>query len=572
MTGKRRKNRFLRCLLLCCILVQLLACAEEKKTDTDSTEVVNLTETTGEAASAEAMEGMLSEAMTTPLGRYPELIRYTLGKMVDPGTVLPEGDSYEVNNYTIYLRDLLNVANVDVLTEQNPFYDERLGNRIVENDLPDIFMVQGEEMLKVLVASDQIADLSDVYALCASDRIKEMYESYGTGLLASATFDGRLMALPDTEVHNGQSLLWLRYDWLVKLGLSEPETIEDAMEIIRVFREQNPGDAPDGNVGLVFSPEIMENPNSCFSLQPVLDSFGAYPGKWFVRDGAVVYGTVSEEMRQSLIYLHQLYTEGILDSSFMLRTTKNLPDLLRDGSSGAFFGWWWAPNDPLMGIYTPGAEWKPYAFAGADGIVTTSLFSTSHRYVAARKDFEHPEIIPKVLSAIYDYARYDGKEEAGLVAEYLMKNVGAAVTPFGINVDYGDAVHRSSANIRKAMQGTLSYQDMTVLEQGYYDAITGYLADPEGAEGWQWAAYASRILAPEEVDKYRIRYINAQDTYRFAGLTDERLKEIAIETFIRIIDGEQDIQAFDDFCRTWEESGGKELMERAQEILRQDGQ
>ncbi len=569
----RKMVRLMMLLLILPALLLNISCAGEKKeTDAVSAEAESGGDRAEDSLSEEETDALLQVARSTPFGKYPELVRYTLGKMVDPGTVIPDGDDYEVNNYTLYLRELLNVANVNVLIEQNPYYDERLGNRIVEDDLPDIFMVQGEEMLRRLVASDQIEDLTEVYHSCASERIREMYESYGSGLLASASFDGRLMAFPDTEVHNGQSLLWLRHDWMEDLGLADPETIEEAMEIVRVFQEQNPGNAPDGNVGLVFSPEIMENPNACFNLQPILDSFGAFPGKWFVRDGEVVYGTVSEEMRQSLIYLHELYEEGILDPNFMLRTTKNLPDLLKDGSSGAFFGWWWAPNDPLMAIYSPEAAWKPYAFGSQDGTATTSLMSSSHKYIVARKGFEYPEIIPKVLSAIYDYARYDGKEEAGLVAEYLMKNVGAAMTPFGINVDYEDAVHRSTLNIRRAMRGEMTYQDMTVLEQGYYDAVTAYLDDPEHAENWQWAAYASRIIAPEELDRYRIRYVNEQDTYRFASLTDERLKKIAVASFIRIIDGEADISDFDEFCRSWEESGGKELMERAQEILRQDGQ
>ncbi len=44
-----------------------------------------------------------------------------------------------------------------------------------------------------------VEDLTTVYEECTTERIKEMYQSYGEALLESATFDGRLYALPDAE-------------------------------------------------------------------------------------------------------------------------------------------------------------------------------------------------------------------------------------------------------------------------------------------------------------------------------------------------------------------------------------
>ena len=68
------------------------------------------------------------------------------------------------------------------------------------------------ETLEELVENDLIEDLTEVYKSCASDKIKEMYESYGEELLASGTFDGKLYALPETAIDDGQQLLWLRHE------------------------------------------------------------------------------------------------------------------------------------------------------------------------------------------------------------------------------------------------------------------------------------------------------------------------------------------------------------------------
>lgn len=45
------------------------------------------------------------EASETPLGRYPETVTYTLGQMSGANNSnLPEGDSYNDNAYTRYLK------------------------------------------------------------------------------------------------------------------------------------------------------------------------------------------------------------------------------------------------------------------------------------------------------------------------------------------------------------------------------------------------------------------------------------------------------------------------------------
>lgn len=54
-------------------------------------------------------------AETTPFGRYPEEVIYTLGKMTGMNNSnLPKGDTYEDNGYTRYLKKQLNIQNKDV--------------------------------------------------------------------------------------------------------------------------------------------------------------------------------------------------------------------------------------------------------------------------------------------------------------------------------------------------------------------------------------------------------------------------------------------------------------------------
>ena len=151
-------------------------------------------------------------AQNTPLGRYPETITYTLGKVTAKNNSnMPNGDTYEDNNYTRYVLSLLNVQNQDVMEGQDHNQYESLERMaVLEGKIPDIMVVTSQEILDTLVKRDLIQDLTEVYEKCASDRIKEMYESYGDDKLRAVTYDGKLMAFPETEVYTGPALLWLR--------------------------------------------------------------------------------------------------------------------------------------------------------------------------------------------------------------------------------------------------------------------------------------------------------------------------------------------------------------------------
>ena len=79
------------------------------------------------------------KAERSPLIPYPETVTYTLAKMTASGNSgMPDGDTYEDNAYTRYLKKTLNVQNEDVLEvsgdENYYLYIQRM---IAENNLPE---------------------------------------------------------------------------------------------------------------------------------------------------------------------------------------------------------------------------------------------------------------------------------------------------------------------------------------------------------------------------------------------------------------------------------------------------
>lgn len=511
------------------------------------------------------MQAQWETAESTPLGKYPETVTYTLGKIAGANNAnLPAGNTYEDNAYTRYLREVLNIQNDDVFElEAGGPYEEALEMAIEDRNIPDVLVVNGRDNLIRLVENDMVEDLTDVYKNCTTKVIKEMYDSYGENVLASATFDGRLYAFPNTEIDDGEMLLWLRQDWIQRLEVEEPKSLEEAMYVIRKFVETDI--AGNGStVGLACSTNLIAGSSDTYGVDGIFSNFGSIPETWILDEtGKVVYGSLTPETKQALAYLNKLYTDGILDSRFLLREPENINRLVVEGKCGAVFGRWWAPNNPLSAAYSADntAVWKPYLFSYEnDKKVQVFESYDDSMYVVVRKGFEHPEIVGKYVSALFDYARYGDDQYADEVNEYFGLNVDPTARPMNINVDYYDGLYRSGENIRKALEGEKAVEELSGLEKSYYNTCVAFLEGDDRSAA-DWAAYASRIEAVEVLVDANVQQPLPLSLKEADGEIPESLKELEQKAFLKIIVGEQPIDYFDTFVEEWYENGGTELTE-----------
>lgn len=457
--------------ILGCIVSMMLSGCSSVSRETDKSETSTETENTASAKET-VRTGTWETAAQTPYGAYPELVTYTLGQMSGANNSnLPDGDTYEDNAYTRYLRKMLNIQNKNVYMEREDRYDEFVNILVKDQTLPDVLVVSDRETLKELVDNDLVADLSEVYENCTSKRIKEMFESYGSDLLDSVRFNGKLMAIPETVTDHGPRLMWLRKDWIEELGLEEPKTLEDAFDIVEAFTENRMG-TEDGEdpIGFVCDTDLVGSTSSSYSVDSVFDKFHASPQRWINQNGEIVYGSLTEETKNALSYLHELYERGVLDQNFALRAQNNLRDLVVNGNCGAFFGLWWTPNNPLMDVYEtdPEADWQPYYLQEADWQNVYDTFR-DNKYVVVRKDYEHPEIVMKIISVLFYYTRY-GAQDADEVNAYFALNVDSTARPLVINIDYNEATFQITKDIQSVMSGMRKETDLSAIEKSYYDA------------------------------------------------------------------------------------------------------
>lgn len=529
----------------------------------------------------EEYNARMEEARTTPFGAYPETIEYTLGKMTSVNNSnMPENDTYTDNAYTRYIKSVINVQNVDVFEANDSQYDTNVSMVISMGSLPDIMVVSSQDEVEQLVEAGLIEDLTESYNNCISDRIRKMYESYGDSLKDMVTYDGKIMALPETNITDGPNLVWLRKDWMDKLGLSEPHTIDDVVNIVKHFISEDPGNNGEdasgkpNTVGLAVDTDVTGECgySSEFLLDIIFACFGAYPKQWIMNDdGEIVYGSVTDEAKEALSYISGLYNQGVIDNDFLLRTSTNICELIENGLCGSFFGPWWAPNNPLANAVSrnPDADWQPYLIA-TDSDGTTSYHSQNpcYKYVVVRKGYEHPEIAAKMISVMFDKVRFDCTDSEEF-KNYYQLNVEPTARPLSINVDYNNALSICYRNIDATISGRKNPDSLELLERSFYDACSEYIKNANKTST-QWAAYMSRIKACSLIAQDNIKvvdslYFKTTDTMKSHWW---RLKAKEKEAYLKIISGEEDISYFDTFVKEWNEQGGQTITSEVSESMK----
>lgn len=119
---------------------------KEKETDTESGqengedavdtryEVTEAKRTDTGDESTDETRNAWKKASSTPYGKYPEVVTYTLGQMSGANNSnLPEGNTYEDNAYTRYLKDTLNIQNENIYMERENRYDDFVN--VLVNDI-----------------------------------------------------------------------------------------------------------------------------------------------------------------------------------------------------------------------------------------------------------------------------------------------------------------------------------------------------------------------------------------------------------------------------------------------------
>ena len=195
-------------------------------------------------------------------------------------------------------------------------WDEKKPLILASGDLPDFFFGGGALTAKDIISNiDYFLPLNDLIDQYCPNIQKMFSDMPDTKTLATFP-DGNIYALghvmPFRPSHFGAA--FINKTWLDNLGLEVPTTTDEFIEVMRAFKT---GD-PNGNGLNDEIPMVGYVDDTNFGFRPFLGAFGASDSidSWRAvgDDGTVEYVPVTEGYKEWVKWLHQLYSEGLLDN------------------------------------------------------------------------------------------------------------------------------------------------------------------------------------------------------------------------------------------------------------------
>lgn len=485
-------------------------------------------------------------------------------------------DSY--NNYIVkYLQDKLNVEYVYDFSVDDTQYETKVAMAIASGDIPDVMNVTYTQLVQ-LVNAGAVEDMTDAFYKYRSDGLTKCFDSTNGISESLASFDGRLMAIPDIQPGmDAVPLVYIRGDWMEELGLDEPETLEDIVGIAKAFMEKNPG----GNVttGIAVSKEIVQKGGGVWHMNGLFTSFGAYPKMWLKQDdGSVVYGSITEETKTALTEIRKLVTDGIIDPSFAVRDGDQCTEMISNGQAGIFFGAWWSNQWPIVSMLE-GADdsvyWNSYlAPVSSEGKLNVPMKSPTSTYIVVKKGCseEIKEAVVKTVNYQYDLdqsqaldVRPNGKDSP-FSWHYYPINV--------LHCDY-DAKEVQIQSVMDCIDGKIAYDDLsgdgktwydgytTVVNEGFRKAVETNITT---ANGWGWAngAWTVQKNADKLNQVYAATYADSPSMESLWAT----LKTQEDEYFLQVLTGDASIDQFDDFVAQWKALGGDTITQEINDMVK----
>ncbi|QGQ98722.1 extracellular solute-binding protein [Paenibacillus psychroresistens] len=551
------------------LVVSLSACSSKTTTSTE----------TPAASTAGATEGTQTAAAGSaadPFGKAEKPITIKIGKDVDAADKsLPAGDSPESNPYTRYIKENLNIDTKIVWQAQSgKDYDQKVNLAIASNDLPDALVVK-DTQFRQMVKSGQLADLTEVYNKYASPALKSIIETTKGLALKSVTVDGKMYALPNVTTESDMvHMMWIRKDWLDKLGLQPPKTMDDLEKVAKAFVEQD----PDGNgkadtigitgpqLGGLINADFINPNNNNYGFDPIFGSYHSYPGFWLKgADGKTTYGSIQPETKQALSKLHDLYAAGLIDKEMSIR--KDAQELIKNGTSGIYFGMWWAGGYGPLGDaikINPKANWQAYtAPLDASGEFTPHMGNPTNQFLVVRKGYEHPEAAIQMENLLLrDESKFDVSVNIG---NYPLRIVFAPMDEMDVTYNM----------LKEVLAGTKTAAELDI--PGYkllkddaenvkkvklepYDKYDIQYWDPNADLGVWKRMYSTFVGVGALQHPYKKTY---SVTYAQTKTVESRwatLDKLEKETFLKIIMGAAPIDSFDKFVSDWKKQGGDTIL------------
>ncbi|GGD47016.1 extracellular solute-binding protein [Paenibacillus nasutitermitis] len=244
-------------------------------------------------------------------------------------------------------------ADLEVMWVPGSAYTDKLNASIAGQDLPEVVMARtGSNSNSAFVNAVRSGMFWEI-----GPYLKDYpnLNAMLSDLEANTLIDGKMYGIRKYFPQARDGIIY-RKDWLDKLGLEEPKTVEEVIKVARAFTTQDPdGNGRNDTFGFGVTSGVAG-----FSL---FNSWYGGANRWEFKEGQMVPDHYSDAYLQTMKLYKEFYDENIINQDFPVFT--NGFDLLNKGKAGMYLG----PLDDLTVRFGDLAKSNPDAVLDVIGRV-----------------------------------------------------------------------------------------------------------------------------------------------------------------------------------------------------------
>ncbi|MCS7462849.1 extracellular solute-binding protein [Paenibacillus doosanensis] len=356
---------------------------------------------------------------------------------------------------------------------------DKLNVLMAAGEAPDISFTYDSATVSRYAKINGIMQLDDILAKDG----KELTNYLGKTVLSYGVFNGKQMAIPAKRTSLAWIGMFIRKDWLDKLGMPVPTNRDELYNALVAFRDKNPGGV-DGVIPWGVAATGMN-----YSFGNVSESFW---GKQSEEEFVTAPGWLRPGNKDALKFLNKLYNEKLISPDFALdKTAKQADADVTNGKVGFFSANWDYPLrqniSESLKANAPDANFVPIdTFKNDEGKYKKIAYNENGVNVFIPKSSKNAELAIK-------YLNWMSNPDVLFFLQYGQE---------GVNHKMADGIPQVINQTGDNMQTSYLNLDYTLVVNGVE------LGDPEK----NIKALAASAPGLEEVAKQSYK-INTMDTY-----------------------------------------------------------
>ncbi|CAG7628863.1 extracellular solute-binding protein [Paenibacillus allorhizosphaerae] len=208
-------------------------------------------------------------------------------------------------------------------------FTQQMTVRFASGDLPDLVRTDSinSTMHPGAVDKGVFQDLTPLIEKYGQNLKKKIPEEAWKSPRVSK--DGKIYGIPALSALPASRVVYIRQDWLDKLGMKAPKTVDDFLKFFEAVKKEdmNGNGDPNDEYGFYVRENLIYS-NLFFT------EFGAEPGTWYFKNGKLEPGMIQPEIKDALKFWKSLYDKGYINPNLFTNKAADWEAGIKQGKGG----------------------------------------------------------------------------------------------------------------------------------------------------------------------------------------------------------------------------------------------